>query len=84
MKNHAACVLRAAAIRQQAAARRPRGFSCVPLVHNTFTQHTSEIIAGNSIAPLVEMQRKLKYPYVQLGVACGMRQSMNRRSKTLI
>ena len=39
------------------------------------TQHASEI-AGNSIAILVEIQRKLKY--VQLGAASGLRQSMNQ------
>ena len=33
------------------------------------TQHASEI-AGNSVALLVEIQRKLKY--VQLGAACGL------------
>ena len=37
---------------------------------HTSTQHASEI-AGNSIAPLVEMQGKLKY--AQLSAACGMR-----------
>ena len=71
MKNHAAYVLRPAAWSLRPAARRPHGFSCVRTrarVHNTFTQHASEI-AGNSIAPLVEMQSKLKY--VQLGAACG-------------
>ena len=34
------------------------------------TQHASEI-AENSVALLVEIQRKLKY--VQLGAACGLR-----------
>ena len=50
-----------------------------------YTQHESEI-AGNSVAQLVEIQRKLKY--VQLGAACGLRpaacglrQSMNQSSQ---
>ena len=62
MKNHAVCAVRPAAQRQQAGARRQHGFSCVRTrgrVHNTFTQHASEI-AGNSIAAIVEMQKKLK------------------------
>ena len=42
------------------------------------TQHASEI-AGNFIGPLMEMQRKFKY--VQLGAACGLRQSMNQSSQ---
>ena len=43
-----------------------------------YTQHESEI-AGNSVALLVEIQRKLKY--VQLGAACGPQQSMNQSSQ---
>ena len=43
-----------------------------------FTHHASEI-AGNSVALLVKIQRKLKY--VQLGAACGPRQSMNQSSQ---
>ena len=46
------------------------GFSCVRTRGWTFTQHSSET-AGNSMAPLVEMQRKFKY--VQLRAACGPR-----------
>ena len=38
------------------------------------TQHASEI-AENSVALLVEIQRKLKY--VQLGEACGLRPAAN-------
>ena len=43
-----------------------------------YTQHASEI-AGNSVAILVEIHRKLKY--VQLGASCGPRQSMNQSSQ---
>ena len=44
----------------QSTARRTHGFSCVNRVHvHIFTQNAS-VIAENSIAPLVEMQRKLK------------------------
>ena len=39
-------------------------------IHTHSRQHASEI-AGNSVALLVEIQRKLKY--VQLGAACGPR-----------
>ena len=62
------CVLRSAAYTWPQANR--MGFSCI----GSFTQRASEI-AENSITPLVEMQRKLKY--VQLGAARGLRQSMN-------
>ena len=74
----AICVLRAAAYfaAAQAAARKLQRavrmvcYVCVRaiavmLIH---TQHASEI-AENSVALLVEIQRKLKY--VQLGAACG-------------
>ena len=76
MKNHAAFVLRPAAFVLRAAPRKPHGFSCVGTsghVHNILLSCSE--MAGNSIAPLVEMQKELKY--VQLGAACGMRQSMN-------
>ena len=63
--------------------RRPHGcfYVCVrAIAYNIFihTQHASEI-AGNSVALLVEIQRKLKY--VQLGAARGLRQSMNQSSQ---
>ena len=52
------------------------------------TQHANEI-AGNSIALLMEIQKKLKYSYVQLGAACGplpadcgLRQSMYQSRNT--
>ena len=86
----AICVLRSAAKytagrstgrSTQIAALRPHGFYvCVRAKAFMFilTQHASEI-AGNSVALLVEIQRKLKY--VQLGAACGPRQSMNQSSQ---
>ena len=70
----------------QIAVRWPHGFYvCVRAITFMFlnTQHSGEI-AGNSIALLVEIQRKLKY--VQLGAACGcgLRQSINRPSVTFL
>ena len=77
MKIHAACGLLPALCALRPAAHRPDFHACVlaGAFINTSRQQASEI-AGNYIAPLVEMQRKFKY--VQLGSACGMRQSMNR------
>ena len=56
---------------------RPHGFSCLRTRGRvrTSTQHASKI-AGNSLAPVEKVQRKLKF--VQLHAACGLQQSMNR------
>ena len=62
----------------QSAACSSDGFSCMRTrgrIH-TSTQHASKI-AGNSIAQLVEMQRKLKY-YNIYSTRCGLCGSMNR------
>ena len=53
---------------------RPHGFHACARAVETFTLHASETV-GNSIAPLVEMQRKFKY--VQLRATCGPRPEAN-------
>ena len=83
MENYVACALQfaccglrhtlpqAAACKLQRAGRMV-SYVCVRVIAVMFinTQHASEI-AENSLALLLEIQRKLKY--VQLGAACGLR-----------
>ena len=66
MENYAVCAL------QLEREGRMVFYVCVRAITFMFiyTQHASEI-AGNSVAVLVEIQRKLKY--VQLGAARGLR-----------